>query len=118
MPECQVKRITRLNNDYRFLYFLIFWKYDDNRINNCKCKFACLFLFCNIWGLPQGEVNAVSSTVGAGGNGIDWDKFTPQNVTINTGESVTWTNPMHVAEPHTVSFVKDKDMIPLFVCTL
>ena len=60
----------------------------------------------------QGEVSAVSSTVGAGGNGTDWDKFTPQNVTINAGESVTWTNPMQVAEPHTVSFVKDKDMIP------
>jgi plastocyanin len=60
----------------------------------------------------QGEVNAVSSTVGAGGNGTDWDKFNPQNVTINAGESVTWTNPMQVAEPHTVSFVKDKDMIP------
>jgi plastocyanin len=60
----------------------------------------------------QGEASAVSSNVGAGGNGTDWDKFTPQNVTINTGESVTWTNPMQVAEPHTVSFVKDKDMIP------
>jgi plastocyanin len=72
-----------------------------------------VFSFFVIFGVSsQGEVNAVSSTVGAGGNGTDWDKFTPQNVTINTGESVTWTNPMHVAEPHTVSFVKDKDMIP------
>ena len=63
----------------------------------------------------QGEANAISSTVGAGGNGTDWDKFTPQNVTINTGESVTWTNPMQVAEPHTVTFVKDKEMIPPLV---
>ena len=63
----------------------------------------------------QREANAISSTVGAGGNGTDWDKFTPQNVTINTGESVTWTNPMQVAEPHTVTFVKDKEMIPPLV---
>jgi plastocyanin len=60
----------------------------------------------------QGEANAVSSTVGTGGNGTDWDKYTPQNVTINAGESVTWNNPMQVAEPHTVTFVKDKEMIP------
>jgi plastocyanin len=72
-----------------------------------------VFSFFVIFGVSsQGEVNAVSSTVGAGGNGTDWDKYTPQNVTINAGESVTWTNPMQVAEPHTVSFVKDKDMIP------
>jgi plastocyanin len=63
----------------------------------------------------QGEVNAVSSTVSAGGNGTDWDKFLPENVTINAGESVTWTNPMQVSEPHTVTFVKDKEMIPPLV---
>ena len=72
-----------------------------------------VFSFFVIFGVSSpGGVSAVSSTVGAGGNGTDWDKFTPQNVTINAGESVTWTNPMQVAEPHTVSFVKDKDMIP------
>jgi plastocyanin len=72
-----------------------------------------VFSFFVIFGVSsQGEANAVSSTVGAGGNGTDWDKYTPQNVTINVGESVTWTNPMQVAEPHTVSFVKDKEMIP------
>ena len=75
-----------------------------------------VFSFFVIFGASsQGEVNAVSSTVGAGGNGTDWDNYTPQNVTINAGESVTWTNPMQVAEPHTVSFVKDKDMIPPLV---
>ncbi len=63
----------------------------------------------------HGEANAISSTVGAGGSGTDWDKFTPQNVTINIGESVTWTNPMQVEEPHTVTFVKDKEMIPPLV---
>ncbi len=63
----------------------------------------------------QGDASAVSSTVGAGGNGTNWDKFTPQNVTINAGESVTWTNPMQVAEPHTVSFIKYDEMFPPLV---
>ncbi len=54
-------------------------------------------------------------TVSAGGNGASWDKFTPQNVTINAGESVTWINPMQVSEPHTATFVKDKEMIPPLV---
>lgn len=63
----------------------------------------------------QGDASAVSSTVGAGGNGTNWDKFTPQSVTINAGESVTWTNPMQVAEPHTVSFIKYDEMFPPLV---
>lgn len=58
-----------------------------------------------------GDANAVSITVNAGGNGSSWDKFTPQNVNINVGESVTWTNPMQVAELHTVYFVKDDEML-------
>jgi plastocyanin len=72
-----------------------------------------VFSFLVTFGVSyQGEASAVSSTVSAGGNGTDWDKFTPQNVTINAGYSITWTNPMQVAEPHTVSFVKDKEMVP------
>ncbi|MGI0000183.1 MAG: hypothetical protein ACRD6Q_03070 [Nitrososphaeraceae archaeon] len=62
-----------------------------------------------------GYANATSSTVSAGGDGDSWDKYTPQNVTINAGENVTWTNPMKVVEPHTVTFVKDKEMIPPLV---
>jgi plastocyanin len=71
-----------------------------------------VFSFLVMFGVSSQEASAVSSTVSAGGNGTDWDKFTPQNVTINAGDSITWTNPMQVAEPHTVSFVRDKDMIP------
>ena len=63
----------------------------------------------------QGDASAVSIAVDAGGNGTNWDKFTPQSVTINAGESVTWTNPMQVAEPHTVSFVKYDEMFPPLV---
>ena len=63
----------------------------------------------------HGYTNAISSTVSAGGDGESWDKYTPQNVTINAGENITWTNPMKVVEPHTVTFVKDKEMIPPLV---
>ena len=95
--------------------FYISWQFENLMITRITYVNVSLFVFSFfvIFGVSsQGEVNAVSSTVGAGGNGTDWDKYTPQNVTINAGESVTWTNPMQVAEPHTVSFVKDKDMIP------
>jgi plastocyanin len=33
--------------------------------------------------------------------------FSPQKVEINAGESVTWTNPTRVAEPHTATFFLD-----------
>ncbi|MGD9535321.1 MAG: hypothetical protein AB7V56_16320 [Candidatus Nitrosocosmicus sp.] len=60
----------------------------------------------------QGVVNAASTNASAGGDGANWDKYTPQNITINSGESITWTNPMKVTEPHTVTIIKDKEMIP------
>lgn len=60
----------------------------------------------------QGDASAVSSTVNAGENGASWDKFIPQNITINAGENVTWINSMQVGEPHTVTFIKDNDMLP------
>ncbi|HEU4823915.1 MAG TPA: plastocyanin/azurin family copper-binding protein [Nitrososphaeraceae archaeon] len=33
--------------------------------------------------------------------------YSPQTVEINAGESVTWTNPTKVAEPHTITFFLD-----------
>ncbi|MGE3399001.1 MAG: hypothetical protein DA329_02550 [Candidatus Nitrosocosmicus sp.] len=59
-----------------------------------------------------GEVSAISSNASAGGDGASSDNFSPQNITINTGERITWTNPMKVTEPHTVTFVKDKEKSP------
>jgi hypothetical protein len=38
--------------------------------------------------------------------------FSSECVEINAGESVTWFNPSPVAEPHTVSFIKDQDWFP------
>lgn len=60
----------------------------------------------------EGNADAVSKTINAGGNGSNWDKFTPQNTTINTGESVEWVNYMPVLETHTVTLINDDEMFP------
>lgn len=44
------------------------------------------------------------------GTGVDSSAitvFSPQQVEVKSGESVTWYNPTPVAEPHTVTFVLD-----------
>jgi plastocyanin len=61
------------------------------------------------------NAGGISNTVNAGGNGSDWDNFNPQNITITAGESVTWINPMSVPEPHTVTFLKDPNLLPPLV---
>jgi plastocyanin len=52
-----------------------------------------------------------TTKVAAGGEGprsvVTW--FVPQNVSVRVGDTVTWTNPTTVAEPHTVSFMKQGD---------
>jgi len=53
-----------------------------------------------------------SVMVDVGGNGSSWSSFTPQNVEIKAGDSVTWRNPMAVSEPHTVTFLKDQSFYP------
>ena len=62
-----------------------------------------------LFGLTYSLNNVVASNqaVNVGGNGTLWDSFTPKNVEIKVGESVTWTNPMMVSEPHTVTFLTD-----------
>lgn len=55
---------------------------------------------------------AASLSVNTGGDGASWDKFTPNNVTINAGESITWINPSSVAEPHTVTIIKNEKLFP------
>lgn len=34
--------------------------------------------------------------------------FIPSNIEVNVGESVQWINPTEVAEPHSVTFLKEK----------
>ena len=44
--------------------------------------------------------------------------FSPQTVEINAGESVTWTNPTKVAEPHTITFFLDNSSMAGIVSPL
>lgn len=84
-------------------------KCSDKKDNNHQCRFACIFPFYNIWCFfPRGRQCCFKH--GQCGRGSSWDKFIPQNLTINAGENVTWINPMQVGEPHTVTFIKDKEM--------
>lgn len=58
------------------------------------------------------EVSAKSNNVSLGGVEANWDKISPENITISTGDSVTWTNPSVVAEPHTVTIMTDNKLFP------
>ena len=51
----------------------------------------------------QEEVKEVQAGIGVGNAAIIL--FSPQQVQINTGQSVTWYNPTPVPEPHTVTFL-------------
>lgn len=80
-----------------------------------KITLMVLFLTVSIlfgFNYSLSSVYASDSMVSVGGNGTLWDSFTPQNVEIKVGESVTWHNPMIVAEPHTVTFIKDQNYFP------
>src|SRR5919206_3971240 len=51
----------------------------------------------------QEEVKEVQAGTGVGNAAITL--FSPQQVQIKAGQSVTWYNPTPVPEPHTVTFV-------------
>src|SRR6185437_11604510 len=51
--------------------------------------------------------NVTKIQAGVGQDNISESLFSPQQVQIKLGDSVTWYNPTPVAEPHTVSFVFD-----------
>jgi plastocyanin len=48
---------------------------------------------------------------GNGTGDIAMTVYSPRQVQISAGESVTWYNPTAVAEPHTVSFIFDNEAI-------
>jgi len=80
-----------------------------------KITLTILFLTVSIlfgFNYSLNGVNASDSMVSVGGNGSSWDSINPQNIEIKAGESVTWRNPMMVSEPHTVTFIMDKDYFP------
>ena len=48
---------------------------------------------------------------GGGNSTAPLDIFLPKNLEIKVGQNVTWFNPSVVAEPHTVTFVLDPNMM-------
>ena len=60
----------------------------------------------------------IASMIGNGTSPLT--AFVPKDVEINAGESVTWTNPTPVAEPHTVTFFADDKLLapPLALFTV
>ena len=75
---------------------------------------AAFAIALSAWAMGiENEANATTQTnatstvnVAAGGGNASnpLSAFSPQTVEISAGESVTWTNPSKVPEPHTVSF--------------
>jgi plastocyanin len=63
------------------------------------------------------SVSATPKVVHAGGGNATSPllNFVPQQVGIKAGESVIWDNPTPVAEPHSVTFMKDKKFFADFV---
>jgi plastocyanin len=56
--------------------------------------------------------DSLNVMAGGGGKGnVILDSFFPQNIQINAGQSVTWTNPTTVGEPHTATFVMDNSTL-------
>jgi plastocyanin len=75
-----------------------------------------------IMALYPGQIQAQSGSVApkivhaGGGNATSpMLNFVPQQVGIKAGESITWVNPTPVAEPHSVTFMKDKKFFADFV---
>ena len=51
---------------------------------------------------------------GGGNATLPYDIFNPKLIHISSGQSVSWYNPAKVAEPHTVTFIRDnKTKAPL-----
>lgn len=41
-----------------------------------------------------------------------WMTYTPNSLSIDAGDSVTWDNPTEVGEQHTITFILDKNYFP------
>jgi plastocyanin len=54
---------------------------------------------------PNNTGSAIHVDAGRGNASMSQYAYFPQSVEVNAGESVIWTNPTEVPEPHTVTFV-------------
>ncbi|MFL6472860.1 MAG: plastocyanin/azurin family copper-binding protein [Nitrososphaeraceae archaeon] len=64
--------------------------------------------YSTIASVSTAEAQQMIEVQAGGGNATaPLTQFIPQKVEINTGQSITWTNPTTVGEPHTVTFVLD-----------
>ena len=63
------------------------------------------------------SVSVTPKVVHAGGGNATSPivNFVPQRIEIKAGESIIWDNPTPVAEPHSVTFMKDKKFFADFV---
>ena len=64
--------------------------------------------YSTIASVSTAEAQQMIKVQAGGGNATaPLSQFIPQKVEISTGQSITWTNPTTVGEPHTVTFVLD-----------
>lgn len=68
--------------------------------------------------LQQQNTNSVKVTAGGGNGTGPLTTFYPKNIEIKAGQSVTWSNPTTVGEPHTVTFVLDNNTMAGLVSPL
>ena len=60
----------------------------------------------------QLDISNVRVAAGGGNSTAMLALFVPENVEIEAGQTISWYNPSPVAEPHTVTFLKDNSLFP------
>jgi plastocyanin len=68
---------------------------------------ATIVIFSNVASASPSNETMVQAGNGTGD--IAMTVYSPKQVEISPGESITWYNPTAVAEPHTVSFILDNE---------
>ena len=68
---------------------------------------ATIVIFSNVASASPSNETMVQAGNGTGD--IAMTVYSPKQVEISPGESITWYNPTAVAEPHTVSFIFDNE---------
>jgi plastocyanin len=58
--------------------------------------------------------NTIRVETGGGNSTAPLTVFVPQTINIKAGQSVNWYNPTPVAEPHSVTFLKNNSLFPPF----